>query len=337
MTHSNGLEKNQGHRRVWAWNIPERTDKESMEQKQTPQTEKGTVESGSAKAPGTPKGPKRRKKRKGIRPSTIGIILLFLAGLGILLYPTISNLYNTHRSEKLITVYNAVVQDGDVDVDAEWKKAKEYNSKLSPRSVPDAFAAKAGKRSPEYEKLLNVTGDGMMGYVDIPSIDVNLPIYHYTTTKVLKEGAGHLLGSSLPVGGKGTHSVISAHRGLPSAKMFTDLDQLKKGDTFTLTVLNQVLTYEIDQILIVLPDEMEALAIEEGEDYCTLVTCTPYGVNTHRLLVRGHRVETEDTTKITVTGDAFVLESSVIAPLVAVPVLLLLLLVLMVSTRRRKH
>ncbi|MCI7326505.1 MAG: class C sortase [Hornefia butyriciproducens] len=231
---------------------------------------------------------KRTERRN--RKSTIGIILLFLTGLSILLYPTVSNLWNEHRDKQLISVYNAKVSKSGTNWKKEFAKARAYNRDLRPKSVPDAFSSKAGHRSAEYEKLLNVTGNGMMGYVDVPSIHVKLPVFHYTTKSVLKKGAGHLLGSSLPVGGKGTHAVISAHRGLPSAKMFTDLDQLKEGDQFYLYILNKVLAYQVDQIKVVKPTQTDALAAVKGKDYVTLLTCTPYGVNSHRLLVRGYRV-----------------------------------------------
>lgn len=276
-----------------------------------------------------------KEQTKRSKLPTILLIGVFLVGVSLLLYPTVSDYWNSLHQTKAITAYaEEVAAISEEEQEELLSAAREYNRNL----IQDRTRWKLSEEElAEYNSLLNMSSDGIMGYINIPKISVTLPIYHTTDDQVLQKGAGHLEGSSLPVGGESTHCVLSSHRGLVSARLFTDLDQLKKGDTFTLTVLNQVLTYEIDQILIVLPDEMEALAIEEGEDYCTLVTCTPYGVNTHRLLVRGHRVETEDTTKITVTGDAFVLESSVIAPLVAVPVLLLLLLVLMVSTRRRKR
>ncbi|MGI6721872.1 MAG: class C sortase [Anaerovoracaceae bacterium] len=229
-------------------------------------------------------------KKKRIRKSTIGIIILLLAGLSILLYPMVSNLWNTHREKQLVSVYKSEVSDRHQNREREFAKARAYNRELRPKTVPDAFAARAGHRSAAYEKLLNPMGNGMMGYVTIPSIKVQLPVYHYTTKSVLEKGAGHLLGSSLPVGGKGTHTVISAHRGLPSAKMFTDLDQLEKGDVFELHVLNRVLAYQVDQIKVVKPTRTKALARVPGKDYATLLTCTPYGVNSHRLLVRGHRI-----------------------------------------------
>jgi len=174
-----------------------------------------------------------------------------------------------------------------------WKAAEKYNEQIKQESVPDAFSVRDGEKDSTYESLLNLNGDGMMGYVEIPVIDVKIPIYHYTTDESLEKGAGHLFGSSLPVGGESTHAILSAHRGLPSAKLFTDLNLVEEGDIFYLHILNQTLAYEVDQIQTVLPDQTESLAIEEGKDYVTLVTCTPYAVNTHRLLVRGHRTTVE--------------------------------------------
>ena len=171
-----------------------------------------------------------------------------------------------------------------------WKAAQEYNEQIKQESVPDAFSVRDGQTDSTYESLLNLNGDEMMGYVEIPVIDVSIPIYHYTTDESLEKGAGHLFGSSLPVGGKSTHCILSAHRGLPSAKLFTDLNLVEEGDVFYLHVLGKTLAYEVDQILTVLPEQTESLGITDGDDYVTLVTCTPYAVNTHRLLVRGHRV-----------------------------------------------
>lgn len=230
--------------------------------------------------------------RKRILPAdkrTIIYLLVFLAGVSIMLYPSISDLWNRHVFRTQVSSYEDTVDSGKVDADAEMKAAKEYNRALSPKEVPDAFSAKAGKADSDYEKVLNIGSDGMMGYIVIPSIDVELPIYHYTRDDVLKKGAGHLLGSSLPTGGKGTHAVISAHRGLPSAKMFTDLNLLQKGDAFYIHVLDKRLKYKVDRIEVVDPDETESLGMEAGKDLVTLVTCTPYGVNTQRLLVRGQR------------------------------------------------
>lgn len=218
--------------------------------------------------------------------------VFFLLGLAILLYPTVSDRWNQYRANQLIATYTESVEgEAAVDYSEERAAADRYNEMLVGGEVPDVFAVRDGVEDKEYESYLNITGNGMMGYCEIPSINVYLPIYHYTNTEVLEKGCGHIAGSSLPVGGESTHTVISAHRGLPSAKMFTDLNLLEEGDTFYLHVLDETLAYEVDTILVVEPDETKSLAIEPGSDYCTLVTCTPYAVNTQRLLVRGHRVE----------------------------------------------
>lgn len=233
-------------------------------------------------------------KNKG---KVIGIIILFLAGLSLLLYPLVANQWNSYRQSRLISTYESQVSDlenGDgIDYEAEWERAKAYNASLLPSILPDSFAiAQASDEpDPEYMASLNLTGDGMMGIVEIPKIAIKLPIYHGTSDEVLQQAAGHLEGSSLPIGGESTHAVISAHRGLPSASLFTDLDQMKIGDHFLIHVLDNTLCYEVDQILVVEPEDTDALAVEEGEDLVTLLTCTPYGVNTQRLLVRGHRVD----------------------------------------------
>ena len=231
----------------------------------------------------------KRKANKLI----IGII--FLAGLSLLLYPFVANQWNNHRQKQLISSYEQSVSDKDaaheIDYDAELQKAKAYNEALLPSILPDSFAvAEASEEDKTYMDALNIAGDEVMGIVEIPKINIKLPIYHTTDEEVLKQAAGHLEGSSLPVGGESTHAVISAHRGLPSASLFTDLDQLKKGDHFLIHVLNETLCYEVDKISVVKPEETSSLAVEEGQDLVTLLTCTPYGVNTERLLVRGHRV-----------------------------------------------
>lgn len=239
-------------------------------------------------------------KKKKLRIKYIGFSLLFLVGLSILLYPMLSSAWNKRRAERLITEYSSsVTADTDKkETDSIWKNVQEYNEQLEQESVPDAFSVRDGKRDKKYESLLNFNGDGMMGSVEIPVIDENIPLYHYTTDKTLSKGAGHLFGSSLPVGGPGTHCVISAHRGLPSAKLFTDLNLLKEGDVFYLHILDRTLAYEVDQILTVLPAQTDSLGITPGKDYVTLVTCTPYAVNTHRLLVRGHRITVEKAGQI---------------------------------------
>ena len=223
----------------------------------------------------------------------IGII--FLAGLSLLLYPFVANQWNNYRQKQLISGYEQVVSDKEaaegIDYDAERKKAEDYNEALLPCVLPDSFAlAESSGVDPVYMNTLNIAGDEMMGSVEIPKINIKIPIYHTTEEDVLNKGAGHLEGSSLPVGGANTHAVISAHRGLPSASLFTDLDQMKVGDHFLLHVLDETLCYEVDKISVVKPEDTSALAVENGQDLVTLLTCTPYGVNTERLLVRGHRV-----------------------------------------------
>ncbi len=200
----------------------------------------------------------------------------------------------------MISKYDSVVSsDTESDQTAEmWKAAEEYNKQIKQESVPDAFSVRDGQTDATYESLLNLNGDGMMGYVEVPVIGQSIPIYHYTTEDSLEKGAGHLFGSSLPVGGESTHCIISAHRGLPSAKLFTDLNLVETGDVFYLHVLGQTLAYEADLIQTVLPEETSSLAITEGEDYVTLITCTPYAVNTHRILVRGHRIPYEEAKEI---------------------------------------
>lgn len=228
----------------------------------------------------------------------IVIAVLFLAGLSVLLYPFIANQWNSYRQSKLMSNYQEGVAEkdanGEIDYEAEWAKAKAFNDNLMPMILPDSFAvAEASDRDEAYMDCLNINGDEIMGIVEILKIDVELPIYHTTDEDVLEKAAGHLEGSSLPIGGESTHAVISAHRGLPSATLFTDLDQLEEGDHFLLHILDDTLCYEVDQINVVEPDETDLLSVVEGEDLVTLLTCTPYGVNTQRLLVRGHRVPYE--------------------------------------------
>ncbi len=223
------------------------------------------------------------------------ISLLFLAGLSLLLYPFVANEWNNYRQKKLISNYEQVVAEkeaaGAIDYPAEWEQAGIYNHNLLPSILPDSFAsAQATEENYEYMSCLNIAGDGMMGIVEVPKIKIKLPIFHTTSEEVLQEAAGHLEGSSLPVGGENTHAVISAHRGLPSAALFTDLDKMDKGDHFLLHILDDTLCYEVDKISVVKPDDTKDLQVEERMDLVTLLTCTPYGVNSERLMVRGHRV-----------------------------------------------
>ena len=226
---------------------------------------------------------------------TFFVVLLFLTGLSVLLYPFLANQWNSYRQSKLISKYTQNIEEQDekasIDYEQQWEMAKSYNDNLMPMILPDSFAvAEMSDRDEAYMACLNLNGDGIMGIVEIPKIKVKIPIYHTTEDEVLQLGAGHLEGSSLPVGGEGTHAVISAHRGLPSATLFTDLDKLEEGDHFLLHILDDVLCYEVDQISVIEPEDTECLSAEKGKDLVTLLTCTPYGVNSQRLLARGHRV-----------------------------------------------
>lgn len=269
------------------------------------------------------------------RLSTILLILIFLIGLSLLLYPTVSDYWNSLHQSRAIAEYAEQVANLDDDLyEGLWADAQRYNETLLDKA--DRYDMTEEERA-EYESLLNVSGNGIIGYIEIPMIQCSLPIYHGTEESVLQIAVGHIEGSSLPTGGAGTHCVLSGHRGLPSAKLFTNLDKLREGDTFLLRVLDEILTYEVDQILIVEPQDTAALEIVEGEDYCTLVTCTPYGINTHRLLVRGHRIDNiEEVKTVRVTADAVQLEPMLVAPVVAVPMLLILLILLLLPRRRKK-
>ncbi len=267
--------------------------------------------------------------------STIILSLAFLAGLSLLLYPTASDYWNSMHASKAVADYSAeVTQLTQTQYDEIWAAATAYNQSLRDRNGSFYLT---DEQKEQYEALLDVNGTGIMGYIEIPNIKLSLPIYHGTEDSVLQIAVGHLEWSSLPVGGEGTHCVLSGHRGLPSAKLFTNLDQLVEGDTFVLRVLDEVLTYQVDQILIVEPEDTDALKAEEGKDLCTLVTCTPYGVNSHRLLVRGHRIENQAQAEaIRVTSDAMQIEPLLVAPAVALPVLLILLIVLLASGNKKK-
>ncbi len=267
--------------------------------------------------------------------SNVVLILVFLIGLSLLLYPTISDYWNSLHQSRAIAEYAEKVANLDDDIyEGILEAARQYNENLFERQ--DSFYMTDEERA-EYEQLLNVSGNGILGYIEIPSIECSLPIYHGVDESVLQIAVGHIDWTSLPVGGVNTHSVLSGHRGLPSAKLFSELDRLKEGDTFMIRVLDETLTYKVDQILIVEPHEVEAIKIEEGKDYCTLVTCTPYGINSHRLLVRGHRIENlADALTIRVTADAMQMDPMIVASFVAIPLLLILLILLLVSTRKRR-
>ena len=267
--------------------------------------------------------------------STIILILVFLTGLSLLLYPTVSDFWNSfHQSQAIASYAESVSAIGGLHYEKILAEAHAYNEELAENSKGWILSE---KDRIEYERQLDIGENGIMGYIEIPKINCSLPIYHGTNEAILQVAVGHIEGTSLPVGGESTHCVLSGHRGLPSANLFTNLDQMEVGDIFMLRVLDEVLTYEVDQILIVEPQETGALQIEEGKDYCTLVTCTPYGVNTHRLLVRGHRIENiEEAKTVRVTADAIQIEPLLVAPAVALPMLIVLLVVLLIKTRKKK-
>ena len=267
--------------------------------------------------------------------TNIFLILVLLVGLSLLLYPSFSDWWNSSRQTQVITQYAEAVANMDKqEYVAVLESAREYNESLVTRY--NGYTLE-GEQKERYEQELNYFGDGLMGYVEIPCINVMLPIYHSTDEQVLQTAIGHLDWSSLPVGGESTHSIISGHRGLPSAKLFTDLDRLVVGDVFILHVLNQVMTYEVDQIEIVLPEQVDGLLIHPGEDYVTMVTCTPYGVNTHRILVRGTRIANIEAARtVRVTADAIQIEPLVVAPMLAAPLLLILLIALLIPKPKKK-
>lgn len=291
------------------------------------------------------KRPKKSKKNKRYTLLLIVCILVFLTGFGILMYPTFSDAWNRYRNSQLITDYQQSVQDLSADDYSEvLAKAQEYNGQHTVNTIEDAFDDEGNYEvTHPYDEILNPNGDGIMGSIEIPKIGVDLAIYHGTGAEALEKGAGHLKGTSLPIGGKNTHAVISGHRGLPSAKLFTDLDQLGIGDVFYIHVLNETLAYEVDQIKTVLPTETEDLAIIPGGDYVTLVTCTPYGVNTHRLLVRGTRIpdtgETETVSSMTeeTTGVQETSQNRVRILICGVITFAVIMLVLVMVMKRRRN
>ena len=266
--------------------------------------------------------------------STILLILILLIGLSLMLYPSFADWWNSFHSSRAIASYEEQVANiDDAQYEELWDAARDYNQSLLHR--PNDFLL-SDEQQEIYKSLLNIGGNGIMGYIEIPMIDVMLPIYHGTKESVLQIAVGHLDWTSLPVGGAGSHCVLSGHRGLPSARLFTDLDKLKVGDVFMLHVLNEILTYEIDQILIVEPQDTDPLLIEPGKDLCTLITCTPYGINSHRMLVRGHRIESQEEPKdIRITADAVRIEPLMVAPIVAVPILLVLLIILLLPKQKK--
>lgn len=264
---------------------------------------------------------------------TFIMILFFFIGLLVLLYPSISNYYNEKSQSKAIVDYETIIKKYQQDEYQHYfDEANNYNKQLSKISHPLIKYSKLKN----YQNILNFNGIGMMGYLTISKIKVELPIYHGTSEEVLSTSVGHLEGTSLPIGGIGTHSVLSAHRGLPSSKLFTDVDKLVVGDTFTITILDSLLTYEIDQIVIVSPEDTSKLKIDKKEDYVTLLTCTPYGINTHRLLIRGKRIENLTDKQTYVTTEAFRISNLISMPLVAIPIILILLIVIILTPVKKQ-
>ena len=274
-------------------------------------------------------------KKKGFfarHLTTILLVAVFMIGIGLIGYPSFSDYWNSFHQSRAIMNYTETVANMDQEkFDALIQEAEEYNAKLARTGINWKMSEEQQK---QYDSLLNFDGTGDMGYINIPKINVELPIYHGTSDSVLQTSIGHLEETSLPVGGESTHTVLSGHRGLPSAKLFTDLDKLTEGDTFTLNILNQTLTYEVDQIRIVEPTDLSDLQIVEGQDLCTLVTCTPYGINTHRLLVRGHRIANQNG-EAQVIADALQIRPIYIMPFVAVPILLILIIAVLIFPKRR--
>lgn len=276
---------------------------------------------------------KKGKKKKKISFSTILLVLIMVVGFSVLSYPFVSDYWNQFHQTRAINNYVATVDEIDPDeYEAMLKAAQEYNARLVQN--PNRYFMSDAERA-EYESLLNVGDDGIMGFIQIPRIGVSLPVYHGASEQVLNTAVGHIEGSSLPVDGETVHAALSGHRGLPTAKLFTDLDELAEGDTFTVTVLKEVMTFQVDQIHIVNPNEMQDLEFSLGEDYCTLITCTPYGINTHRLLVRGRRVDAADL--LAIPPDAIRVPPYIILPAVMIPLLFICLVVLLILYRKPKR
>lgn len=267
------------------------------------------------------------------RKITIILLSILFVGLSLLLYPSVSSYWNSITQSRAITDYDALVKTlTPKDYSAMIEAAEDYNKKLA--ALP--FSLTDYRELEGYHDLLNAAGDGIMGYIDIDKIQVKLPIYHTTDPAILNNACGHMEGSSLPIGGSSTHCVLSAHRGLPSAKLFTDLDRLEVGDVFCITVLGTSYVYQVDQIKTVLPTDVNDLLIEPGKDYCTLVTCTPYGINTHRLLVRGHQVDAKDIRVLSVNSEAYIVGKLIVAPIVALPIILVLIVLVFLEPAKPK-
>lgn len=273
------------------------------------------------------------RKKSGI-VSTVILIIILLVGLSVMLYPSFSDWWNKRVQSRVVAGYQeAVMQMDDGETERLLNEARSFNAKLAGISNPFVSSDELS----EYDNILNISGTGIMGYISIPIIKVELPIYHGTSAEVLNIAAGHLEGSSFPVGGKDTHAIISAHRGLPSAKLFTDLDKLVVGDTFTITILDEIFTYEVEEILIVEPDEIDKLLIIPGGDYVTLMTCTPYGINTHRMLIRSHRIDTVYEHTVKVDPDALKVDEMLVVPFIAAPLFILLIVFWFFGSGKKSH
>lgn len=268
--------------------------------------------------------------------SNIILVLILLVGVSLFLYPSVSEYVNSKHQSRAIQSYEQAVSSGmsEETIEKYFEKADDYNRRLANTDGafyhPDTVSG--------YRETLDVTGTGIMGYITIDKIKVELPVYHSVDVNVLQIAAGHLPGTSLPVGGAGTHAVLSGHRGLPSSKLFTDLDKMEQGDIFYITILNRVFTYQVDQVKTVLPTDVDDLQLERGKDYCTLMTCTPYGINSHRLLVRGVRVDNaEEKAVVYIANEAYQIDPLIVTPVIAAPMLLVLAVVLMVQSIRKSH
>lgn len=272
---------------------------------------------------------------KWIKKNFVNILICLIGfvGAGLLAYPTVADWWNSfHQSRAVASYAQAVAELDEATYDKLLSEAEAYNKKLAETGIIWTMSKKQMK---EYDALLSINDTGIMGYIDIPKINIQLPIYHGTDEAVLQIAIGHIAGSSLPIGGKSTHCIVSGHRGLPSAKLFTDIDKMSEGDIFTMTVLDRTVTYEVDQVRIVEPTNLSDLQIVEGKDYCTLVTCTPYGINTHRLLVRGHRIANLNG-DADVVADGLQIQPVFVAPFIALPILIILIIWMFVSTQSRK-
>lgn len=262
-----------------------------------------------------------RTSKKNI-VSNIILFVILIAGICIMGYPVFSNWWNTRVQTQAVAAYDKAVENlSPADYSEIFQKAYDYNKQIGQLSSPFTDY----EQVPDYENTLDITGMGIMGYISIPQINIQLPIYHGTEPEVLNIAVGHMQGSTLPVGGEHTNAVLSAHRGLPSAKLFSDLDKLVVGDQFTITILDQVLTYEVEEILIVLPEKIEELYPIEDKDLVTLMTCTPYGVNSHRMLLRSHRVDTVYPHNVTVSADSIAVDPMIVFPVILAPMVIILI------------